>query len=92
MLLIKWGDICCLRVEIIKGDGKRIKRQWNWAPVVNMLLHTLQNAIHLLVVTAMCVCEISGLSYSVVEAFTLLRCYTVYKGSWLLVLGQSYKS
>jgi len=46
MPLIKQGDICCLRVEIIKGDGKRIKRQRNWAPVVNMLLQTLQNVIH----------------------------------------------
>jgi hypothetical protein len=53
MLLIKWGDICCLRVDIIKGDGKRIKRQRNWDSVVNRLLQTLQNAIHLLVVTTM---------------------------------------
>jgi len=55
MLLIKWGCICCLRVKTIKGDGKRIKRQRNWAPVVNMLLQTLQNVIHLLVVTTLCV-------------------------------------
>jgi len=53
MLLINQGDICCLRVEIIKGDGKRIKRQRNWVPVVNMLLQILQNVIHLLVVTTM---------------------------------------
>jgi hypothetical protein len=26
MLLIKQGDVCGLRVEIIKGDGKRINR------------------------------------------------------------------
>jgi hypothetical protein len=55
MLLIKWGGICCLRVETVKGDGKRIKRQRNWAPVVNMLLQTLLNVIHLLVVTTICV-------------------------------------
>jgi hypothetical protein len=49
MLLINWGDVCCLRVQVIKCDGERIRRQRKWVPVVNMLLQTLQNVIHLLV-------------------------------------------
>lgn len=44
-----------LRVDTTKDDGKRIKRYRHWAPVVNMLLQTLQNVFHLLVVTTMCV-------------------------------------
>jgi len=44
-----------LRVDTAKDDGKRIKRHRHWAPVVNMLLQTLQNVFHLLVVTTMCV-------------------------------------
>jgi hypothetical protein len=49
MLLIKWADIHCFEDGDTKGDSKRVVRWSNWSTVLNILLQTLQNVIHVLV-------------------------------------------